>query len=133
VHLSASNLGHRDTERCILEAAAERTWPKPKGGEGEISHTYAVDAEVPVREWDPKRLRTAMPEIRKQTWKCFEGRRGRYEATLYIRRDGRVASAGVAPPRHEDDAKVDCLVDVLRTFRFGWQRAKLSKVTFSLP
>lgn len=133
VHLSSSNLGHRQAERCIIEAARSRSWPQPKGGEGKISHTYAVDAVVPVHEWEPKRLRTAMPEIRKQIYKCLEGARGRYEATLYIRRDGRVASAGAAPPRHQDDAKVDCLVEVLRTFRFGWQRQKLSKVTFSVP
>jgi len=133
VHLSSSNLGDRQSERCILDAAASRSWPQPKGGEGEINHTYTVDAAVPVHVWQAKRLRTAMPEIRKKVWKCFGGARGHFETTLYIKQSGRVASAGVAPPRHEDDEKVDCLVDVLTGLSFGWQRQKLTKVTFTLP
>ncbi len=133
VHLSSSNLGDRETERCILAAARGKSWPKPKGGEGEISHTYDVDSTVPVHVWEAKRLRTAMPEIRKQVWKCFGGARGRFETTLYIQQSGRVASAGVAPPRHQDDEKVDCLVDVLTGLSFGWQRQKMTKVTFTLP
>ena len=133
VHLSSSNLGDRETERCILDAARARTWPKPKGGEGEISHTYDVEPTVPVHVLEAKRLRAAMPEIRKQVWKCFGGARGRFETTLYIKRSGRVASAGAAPPRHQDDEKVDCLVDVLTGLSFGWQRHEMTKVTFTLP
>jgi hypothetical protein len=133
VHLSSSDLGDRTSERCVMDAARTRTWPKPKGGEGAISHTYTIESPIDVRVWEPKRLRSTMPQIRKQVWKCFGSVRGRFVATLYIGRDGRVASAGVAPPSPEADEKVDCLVDVLTTFKFGWQRAKLSKVTIKLP
>jgi hypothetical protein len=130
--MKESTLGDRQTERCILDAAMSRTWPKPKGGEGEAEHTYAADAVVDVHSWDGKRMRGAMGTIMKKVWKCVSGVRGRWTATVYLRHDGQVVSAGVAPPSAGAEAKSDCVVDVLESFRFGPQRSKVTKVTFAL-
>ena len=98
-HIDRSTMGSRDVERCIMAEAEARRWPKPKGGEGKADHTYVVDPAVAVEVWEAKRLRPAMPAIVREVAKCLEGRRDRFQATIYFGRDGRVMSAGVASPR----------------------------------
>jgi hypothetical protein len=133
-HLSESTLGDRETERCILDGALARRWPKAKGGVGEASHEYAIESSVPVTEWQSKRLRPVMSEIHKKVAKCVMPLNGKqWQATLYIKRNGRVASSGVAPPTADASEQADCLVKELNRFRFGPQRSKLTKVSFTIP
>ena len=129
-YLSSSTLGDREAERCILEAAREKRWPQPVGGEGEASHTFEVEGAEEVHEWGETRLRPVMNEIRRQLHRCLEEAPGAFSATLYVQRNGRVAAAGVAPPDADGEAKSDCVADVLRTFRFGPQPREMTKVTF---
>lgn len=132
-HLSRSTLGDRETERCILQAAAAKTWPRPKGGVGEATHEYAIESSVAVTEWTSGRLKPVMPQIHEKVAKCVMPLAGKWHATLYIRQSGRVASSGVAPPNADSGEQADCLVGVLNKFRFGPQRSKLSKVSFTIP
>jgi hypothetical protein len=130
--MKASTLGDRETERCVLAAARGRSWPRPLSGEGKAEHTYSADAMVDVRAIDGKRIERARTSIMKQLYKCLSGKRGRWSATVYLRWDGAVVSAGVAPPNAAAEEKSDCVVDVLETFNFGRQRARMSKVTFAV-
>ena len=130
--LEESTLGDRRTERCVLSAARDKTWPQPKGGEGEARHTFTFDGMVDVHTWDGERMRTVMTTIMKKMWKCIEGVRGRWSATVYVGPDGRVMSAGIAPPSAKAEDKSDCVVGVLETFNFGRQRRRVSKVTFAI-
>jgi hypothetical protein len=132
-YMKSSTLGDRDTEICVLDAVRAKRWPRPLGGEGEAQHSFAVESTVAVAEFKPSRLKGARKGIWRRVSRCVHPARGRYLATLYIRRDGRVTSAGAAPPNAKGEAKVDCLVDALRSFRFGRQRARMSKLTFGIP
>jgi hypothetical protein len=132
-YMKKSTLGDRETESCILEAVRSKRWPLPLGGDGEAEHTFAVESTVPVAKFKASRMKSARKGIWRKVSRCLQPARGRYMATLYIQRDGRVASAGAAPPNAKGEAKIDCLVDELRTFKFGRQRARLSKVTFGIP
>ena len=133
-HLSASTLGDRETERCITDGALAKTWPRAKGGVGEASHDFAIEPSVAVTEWQSKRLRPVMAEIHKKVAKCVMPLGGKqWRATLYIRSNGRVAASGVAPPSAEVEEQADCLVKELNRFRFGPQRSKLTKVSFTIP
>ncbi len=131
-YLSSSTLGDRESERCVLRAASAAAWPRPKSGEGEVSHTYTFDGMVEVHTWDGKRMRSAMSTIMKKLWKCVSGVRGRFTATVYVRGDGRVMSAGVAPPSAAAEEKSDCIAETLTTFNFGRQPRRVSKVTFPI-
>lgn len=133
-HLSQSTLGDRETERCILDGALARTWPKAKGGIGEASHEFSIEPSVPVTQWQSKRLRPVMSEIHKKVAKCVMPLEGKqWSATIYIRQNGRVAASGVAQPTVEDDDRAECLAKALNRFRFGPQRSKLTKVSFTIP
>jgi hypothetical protein len=133
-YMKSSTLGDRVTETCILDAARARSWPRPLGGDGDAEHTFEVDATAPVNEWNERRLRSVKKTIYRKVARCVSPLRGRWSATLYVRGDGRVAAAGVAPPSaHGEQEQADCLVDVLRGFQFGRQRQRISKVTFTIP
>ncbi len=132
--LSESTLGDRDTEQCILHGARAKRWPSAKGGVGEASHDFAVESSVSVTEWQSRRLRPVMSKIYQKVAKCVMPLNGRrWQATLYIRRNGRVATSGVAPPSAEQSKQADCLVKELNRFRFGPQRSELTKVSFTIP
>lgn len=128
-YLRASTLGDRAAERCVLKAASRRTWPQPVGGEGEADHTFSAESRVDVARWEERQLRGVMTSIRKTVHRCIREAPGRYHATLYIGRDGKVLAAGLAPPSPEAEAQSDCVTDRLRTLQFGRQ-PKLTKVSF---
>jgi hypothetical protein len=133
-YMKHSTLGDRDTEKCILAEVEAAAWPSAVGGEGDAEHTFEVESTVPVAEWKQKRLESARKTIFEKAAKCITPLRGHsWSATIYVRRDGGVAAAGVAPPNAAAESQSDCLVEVLRGFRFGWQRARVSKVTFTIP
>ena len=133
-YMRTTTLGDRETEQCVLDAARARTWPKPLGGEGEAEHDYRIEAGEEATLWTQRRLRPLMKTIYRKVAKCLSPHRGRWQATMYIRRDGRVASAGVAPPNAKSDGEqAECLVDAMRAFQFGRQRPRYSKVTFTIP
>lgn len=128
-YFRASTLGDRAAERCVLKAASRRTWPKPVGGEGEADHTFSAESHVDVATWEERQLRGVMTSIRRTVRQCIREAPGRYQATLYIGRDGEVVSAGLAPPNPEAEAQSDCVAERLRTLKFGPQ-PKLTKVSF---
>lgn len=130
-YMAASTLGSRATERCILDAARASEWPQPLGGVAEAEHGFGVDPAVPVGELDERKVRSVMIRMRQKLARCLPRFGARYQATLYIGRDGRVISAGVAPPDPEAEAKADCVAEVLESFRFGPQRERFTKVSFS--
>jgi hypothetical protein len=128
--MAASTLGSRETERCILEAARSIRWPRPLGGIAEAEHTFSVEASVEVHEWDAAQLRPVLLKMRQQLARCVPRVGPPYQATMYLRRDGRVVSAGVAPPNPAAEEQSDCVADVLGALRFGPQRGRLTKVSF---
>ena len=132
VYLSESTLGDRETEKCVLDLARGKTWPRPVGGEGVASKTFEFDPREQLDELDAKKARPGITQARTDAAKCRRGVRGKFTATAYLRADGRVLSAGVAPPDEKGEDVADCVVDAILKVRFKKHGGKAAKVSFEI-
>jgi hypothetical protein len=132
-YLKESNLGDRATERCILDLARANDWPKPVGGEGLANRNFQIDPEKTPAELEAKRIKSALKYAASGFAKCRKGTRGTFTATAYVRPDGRVFAAGVAPPREDLEETSDCFADTVKKLKFGSPGRKAAKVTFEVP
>ena len=72
-YLEETNLGDRETEKCILQALRGAPWPKPEGGEGEIRNSYsfgATDAREPAA-WNADKIAAALGKGKPDLDKCI--------------------------------------------------------------
>jgi hypothetical protein len=127
-YLSASTLGSRDAEKCVLDLVRARSWPKPLGGEGIAEKEFMIDPRAQPVTLDEKRTQVQVAQARADAGKCRRGVRGKFFATVYVQPDGHVAAAGVAVPSEKGEDVADCMVEAVRKVRFrGSPRpAKLS-------
>ena len=132
-YLSESNLGDRATERCILDLARGNEWPKPVGGEGLANRSFQIDPERVPNDLEPKRIKSALKYAASGFAKCRKSTRGTFTATAYVRPDGRVFAAGIAPPREDLEETNDCFADTIKKLKFGSPGRKAAKVTFQVP
>lgn len=132
-YLSESTLGDRATERCILELARSNAWPRPVGGEGLANRSFQVDPEKTPAGLEAKRVASALKYAAAGFAKCRKGTRGTFTATAYVRPDGRVFAAGIAPPREDLEETSDCFADTVKKLKFGSPGRKAAKVTFEVP
>jgi hypothetical protein len=131
-YVSASTLGDRDVEKCILESARAKSWPLPVGGEGLAEKSYAVDpSKAPNDLSDERRVRADVARARAQVQKCRRGLRGQFTATAYLTPEGRVARAGMSLPNEKAEDAADCMVDALRKARFQ-RPGRDAKLSFSI-
>ncbi len=136
-YLEGSTLGDRATEKCILDALAKAPWPRPVGGEAEIRKSFLFDvgdAREPAN-WAPDKMFEAIARADADVGKCKAGVSGKFAVTAYVVPDGKsgkVESVGVAPPSKEGEAKVDCIVDVVRAMKVPSPGSYAAKVSFSL-
>lgn len=95
-----SNVGDRDTERCVLDALGAADWPKPTGGEAEVRNSFhweAGDARAPA-SWEAEKVLQALDDakdVKGQVMKCKGGVSGNLQLTGYVEHD---ESAPAAPP-----------------------------------
>jgi len=136
-YFEESSIGDRATEKCILDALAHAPWPKPRGGEAEVRKGLAFDAGD-AREptaWASDKMFDAIASAQKSIDKCKAGTSGNFAVTAYVVPDGKngkVEAAGIAPPNKEGEAKVDCLVDVVKSMRVPSPGSYAAKVSFKL-
>lgn len=130
-YLSESTLGDRATEKCILDKAKARAWPKPLGGDGLIAQRFDIDARTVAIVLDEKRVQRQVSEARRTTSRCRRGIPGGFMATAYVKPDGRVLAAGVAVPNEHGEGAADCVVEAIRKVRFAGS-PKVAKVSFEL-
>jgi hypothetical protein len=127
----ASTLGDRATERCVIELALARPWPKPVGGEGLATKSFELDAREPPLDWSTRHGAAAGQRAKTDTAACRRGLKGAFTATAHVGADGRVVAAGVAPPDERGEAAADCVVEAVRRQRFPAPGAgKRAKLTF---
>jgi len=132
-YLRESTIGDRETERCILDLARDATWPKPLGGEGLADRSFDVDPPAEPIMWDEKKVKRAVSTVAAGLRRCRRGADGDFTATAYVRPNGRVLAAGVAPPSAAGDEAVDCIVDTISKMRFASPGRRAAKVTFAVP
>lgn len=133
VYLKESTLGDGATEKCLLDAIRAKQWPKPVGGEGLAERTFDMDPRAAPIEIDEEREKRPIAVIRRDAWKCTKGARGTFWATVYIRTNGRVLTAGVSPPSAKLQEAADCLAEMIRKIPFVPAGAKTGKLTFRVP
>ncbi|UQA56183.1 hypothetical protein [Polyangium aurulentum] len=132
-YLAESTLGDRDTEKCLLDAAHAKTWPRPVGGEGLAEKSFEIESPQAPTPLDEERFKAAIKLARKETAKCRKaGAWGVFQATTYLRGDGRVLAAGISPPNEKGEAVVDCMAKALKKLRFGSVGRRTGKLSFEL-
>ncbi len=133
--LEHSTLGDRETEKCMLRAMTDSTWPLPKGGDAEVRKEIAFDigdARAPIG-WHPDKVVPSLPKVREAAQKC--GKFGTLDATIYVVSEGnggKAEAAGVAGGGKEGEASADCVADVLRGAKWPSPGSWSAKVSFKL-
>ncbi len=131
-YLGDSALGDRETEKCVLDVFLRRTWPKPLGGDGLAERSFAIDAAEPPRELSNSQAGAAVLHARNLAAGCRRGVKGKFRATAYLGTDGRVITAGVAPPSEQGEEVADCVVDAVMKMRVVVRGKQPSKLSFTL-
>jgi hypothetical protein len=130
-YLSRSTLGDRDAEKCVLDMARQKTWPKPLGGEGIAEKEFVIDPRAEPLPLDERRTLGQIAHARAEAGKCRRSVPGSFMATVYVQPDGRVLAAGVAVPNERGEDVADCVVEAVRKVRFHGA-AKPAKLSFEI-
>ena len=98
-----STLGERATEKCILSALSNASWPKPIGGEAEVRHQFGWEAgqERQPTAWAADKVTTAIdadPDAKRALAACKAG--SELKLTAYV------VKAEHAEPEDGDPHKV---------------------------
>ena len=133
---TASTLGDRVTERCIVEAAAALRFEAPCGGEAEV--TYALDLDGgpdrrPATAWTPQRVEAALRTRRTALAACRHGDHAPIQVTLYVAPDGTVAAAGGPLASHEAAAMTDCVLREVQALHLPTPGSWYARTTVTIP
>ena len=115
---NGSDVGDRDTERCLLDAVMAARWPRPDGGDAEARYSIELPAEGrPATDWSSDRVAGSLGKHGDAIDQCKAGSSSSFHATMYVGPGGRVFSAGVVTATKDGDDKAQCLVKVLMTMK----------------
>ncbi len=135
-HLEASTLGDRETEKCMLTALRNETWPKPVGGQtGLARKSFDFDPPNDVRPptiWSSEELDEAIGELTPDLNGCKRGTHDEFAVTMYVGTDGSVLAAGVAHEEESGEGAADCLVETLMSATFPSPGSWPAKVSVRL-
>ncbi len=134
-YLEESEIGDRETEKCLLDVVTGARWPVPSGGDAEARYTMELPLQStrPPNDWGPDRVAAALGRQGGEIDRCKAGVRGSFRATMYVGPGGKVIAAGVATSTKDGDDKADCLARALLKLKGlpspgSWP----AKVTFGL-
>src|SRR5262245_43018424 len=82
-YLSASTLGDRETEKCVLDLVRHKTWPRPLGGEGLAESSFEIDTRTAPRAWSERQVLQATAAVRRATAACRAEAPLGFTATAY--------------------------------------------------
>ncbi|MCA9574457.1 MAG: AgmX/PglI C-terminal domain-containing protein [Polyangiales bacterium] len=140
VHLVNSTVGDRETERCVLGAAAGmRFTPGPVGGDAEFQDTIELQAPDDVRPpvaWQPSRLRATLRTAGSGLRTCnVPG--DDLRITVYVDPGATVAAVGASfvprDPSADSQAALDCVTQAVARWPFPDPGSYTAKVTFEAP
>jgi hypothetical protein len=132
-YLEQSDLGDRDTERCLLDAVMNAQWPRPDGGDAEARTSLELQGTGrPATDWSSDKVAAALGKAGNALDQCTSGTSG-FKGTLYVGPGGKVLAAGVAVSSKDGASKADCVAKVLGKMKGlpspgSWP----AKVTFGL-
>jgi hypothetical protein len=115
-YLSESDLGDRDTEKCLLDVVMRASWPQPQGG-GEAEATYSMDLPLQGRapnDWAVDKVTHALGSVGSAADRCKGGVGGTFHVTMYVGEGGKVLAAGIAAPSKDGEEKSDCIVKAVK-------------------
>jgi hypothetical protein len=118
-YLEGSELGDRETEKCLLDTVMAARWPKPDGGEAEAHYGMELPLQStrPASDWNADKVAGALGKHGDAIDKCKAGASATFHATMYVGPGGKVLGAGVATSTKDGDDHIDCLADVLRKMK----------------
>ena len=118
-YLEGSELGDRETEKCLLDAVMSARWPKPDGGDAEARYGMELPLQStrPASEWSSDKVARALGKNGDALDRCKAGASASFHATMYVGPGGKVLGAGVATSAKDGAEHIDCLADVLRTMK----------------
>jgi hypothetical protein len=119
-----STVGDRETERCLIDVAAEARFRPPRGGEAEFTYPLMMELPEGVRpplSWGPERMQASVARFGEGLLEeCRPaGEPGGYVVTAYVERPGRILAVGVTTDNPELTDTLDCVADSVR----GWETA----------
>jgi hypothetical protein len=118
-YLEESEIGDRETEKCLIEVVLSAHWPKPDGGDAEARYSMELPLQAtrPPNTWRSDKIADALGKHGMALDKCKAGANTTFRATMYVGPGGKVLSAGVAVSNREGDDKADCLAKALTTMK----------------
>jgi hypothetical protein len=112
-----TDVGDRETERCLVDVVMGAQWPKPDGGDAEARYSIELPAQGrPASDWSPDRIAAALGKHGDAIDRCKGGASG-FHGTMYVGPGGRVLTAGVVASRKDGDDASECLVKVLEKMK----------------
>jgi hypothetical protein len=114
-YLEGSELGDRETEKCLLDVVMNARWPKPDGGEAEVRHGVELPLQStrPANDWSSDKVSGAIGKHGDAIDRCKAGASASFHATMYVGPGGKVLAAGVATSTKDGEERADCLTNVL--------------------
>lgn len=135
VHARGSSIGHRATERCLLDRAKQIRFPAPQGGgPAEFAWGFELDELDGVRPpvaWEAARVEREVSEQRASLTACDLGE-AHYVITLYVAPGGTILGAGAAADSQPAADKIDCLLGAIRQWKMPDPGSYAAKVSFEL-
>lgn len=133
-----TDVGDRETERCILEVLKAADWPKPQGGEAEVRKSFGFAAAGDVRAptaWNSDKAAAALGKAQGQIAKCKGDVTGSFKGAAYVQADGKrgkVLAAGLGAPSKDGAEKIDCLLGVVGDLELPNPGSYPAKFSFTL-
>lgn len=137
VDLRNSDVGDRELERCFIEVIRGVHFPRPNGGDANVSYTMLLGPAGKGREpeqWNPGRVQHLIAkhsaDVREE---CSLPTGEAYTVTAYVNASGRVISAGVAGKAMSETERFDCIAKQMSNWSMPKPTKKrIAKVTFPL-
>jgi hypothetical protein len=113
--LEASEIGDRETEKCLVDVVMAARWPRPDVGDAEARYSMdlPLQATRPPSDWSPQKVAGALGKSGNAIERCKAGASANFRATIYVGTGGKVLAAGIAMSSKDGDDKADCLATAL--------------------